>query len=74
MFAKLLTSLRSVLLQAAVCRKPDQTAFADILSSLQAGIAAITRAKEAARKERDWSNHLTVIAEGASCVGWITVV
>lgn len=63
-----------MLLQAAACRKPDQKAFAEVLSPLQAGIEAVARAKEAARKERDWSNHLTVIADGAACVGWVTVV
>jgi len=74
MFAKLLITLRSVLLQAATCRKPGQTAFVEILSPLRAGIEAVNRAKDAARKERDWSNHLTVIAEGAACVGWVNVV
>lgn len=73
LFAKVLATLRSVLHQAAACRKPDQKAFAEILSPLRAGIESVTRAKEAARKERDWFNHLTVIADGSACVGWVTV-
>ena len=37
-------------------------------------IEAITRAKEANRKDREWFNHLSTIAEGAGCVGWVTIV
>lgn len=74
LFAKVLATLRSVLHQAATCRKPDQKALAEILSPLQASIEAVTRAKEAARKERDWFNHFTVIADGTAFVGWVTVV
>lgn len=73
LFAKVLATLRSVLHQAAACRKPDQKSFAEILSPLQAGIESVTRVKEAARKERDWFNHFTVIADGAAFVGWVTV-
>lgn len=73
LFAKVLATLRSVLHQAATCRKPDQKALAEILSPLQASIEAVTRAKEAARKERDWFNHFTVIADGTAFVGWVTV-
>ncbi|KAG1803580.1 adenylate cyclase associated N terminal-domain-containing protein [Suillus plorans] len=72
LFAKVLATLRSVLHQAATCRKPDQKALAEILSPLQASIEAVTRAKEAARKERDWFNHFTVIADGTAFVGWVT--
>ncbi|KAG2365790.1 adenylate cyclase associated N terminal-domain-containing protein [Suillus spraguei] len=73
LFAKVLATLRSVLHQAAACRKPDQKSFAEILSPLQAGIESVTRVKEAARKERDWFNHFTVIADGTAFVGWVTV-
>ncbi|KAG2158424.1 adenylate cyclase associated N terminal-domain-containing protein [Suillus bovinus] len=73
LFARVLATLRSVLHQAAACRKPDQKSLAEILTPLQAGIEAVTRAKEAARKERDWFNHFTVIADGTAFVGWVTV-
>lgn len=65
--------LRALLLIAANCKKPDQTAFASLLTPLQKDIEAITRLKEANRKDRDWFNHLSTIAEGAPCVGWVTV-
>lgn len=65
--------LRSFLLLAANCKKPDQKTFESLLAPLQKDIEAITRAKEANRKDRDWFNHLSTVAEGAPCVGWVTV-
>lgn len=73
LFAEELNVLRTVLLTAASCKKPDQKAFGELLTPLQGAIEAVTRAKEAARKERDWFNHLTVVSEGAPCVGWVTI-
>ncbi|EGO20989.1 hypothetical protein SERLADRAFT_452131 [Serpula lacrymans var. lacrymans S7.9] len=73
LFSKELQDLRQLLLIATACKKPDQTAFGTLLKPLQEGIEAVTRAKEAGRKEREWFTHLTVIAEGAVCVGWVTV-
>lgn len=67
-------SLRHVLVVAGSCKKPDQKAFSDLLGPLQAGIEAVTRFKEANRKDRQWFNHLSLVAEGAPAVGWITVV
>ena len=66
--------LRAVLLVAAACKKPDQKGFEALLAPLQKDIEAISRAKEANRKDRDWFNHLSAVAEGAPCVGWVTVV
>ena len=37
-------------------------------------IEAVIHAKEASRKDRDWTNHHTVLAEGAPAVGWVAVV
>lgn len=74
LFAQAIQVLRDLLLKAAVCKKPDQQAFEELLNPLQASVVAVTRAKEASRKEREWLNHLTVVAEGAVCVGWVAVV
>ncbi|KAG9318865.1 adenylate cyclase associated N terminal-domain-containing protein [Chiua virens] len=73
LFARAIYVLRDLLLKAAACKKPDQKAFEELLSPLQAAIIAVTKAKEAARKEREWFNHLTVVAEGVVCVGWVAV-
>jgi hypothetical protein len=35
---------------------------------------AISRAKEANRRDRDWYSHLTVVAEGAPVIGWVVNV
>lgn len=74
LFAQAIQVLRDLLIRAAACKKPDQQGFEELLNPLQASIEAVTRAKEANRKEREWFNHLTVVAEGAVCVGWVTVV
>ncbi|KAI8999016.1 cyclase-associated protein [Trametes punicea] len=65
--------LRELLLVAASCKKPEQAEFEKLLGPLQKDIEAITRAKEANRKDREWFNHLSTVAEGAPCVGWVTV-
>jgi len=65
--------LRRVLVVAGACKKPDQKSFSELLTPLQASIEKIVRLKEANRKERDWFNHFSAIAEGAPAVGWITV-
>jgi adenylyl cyclase-associated protein len=59
---------------AALCQKPEQKVFEGLLAPLQADIEAIIRLKEASRKDRDWFTHLSTVAEGAPCVGWVTVV
>ncbi|OBZ75884.1 Adenylyl cyclase-associated protein [Grifola frondosa] len=65
--------LRSLLLIAASCNKPDQAGLEKLLAPLQKDIEAISRAKEANRKDRDWFSHLSTIAEGGTCVGWVAV-
>ncbi|KDQ59424.1 hypothetical protein JAAARDRAFT_32984 [Jaapia argillacea MUCL 33604] len=70
---KMFSDLRSVLLAANSCRKPDQSAFTSFLAPLLADIEAITRLKETYRKDRDWFTHLSAVAEGAPCVGWIAI-
>ena len=66
--------LRELLLVAASCKQPGPGDFEKLLGPLQKDIEAITRAKEANRKDREWFNHLSTVAEGAPCVGWVTVV
>ncbi|EPQ58427.1 cyclase-associated protein [Gloeophyllum trabeum ATCC 11539] len=70
---KMFKDLREVILAASACKKPDQQAFGELLGPLQGDIEAITRLKEANRKDREWFNHLSTVAEGAPCVGWVTV-
>ncbi|KAI0668519.1 adenylate cyclase associated N terminal-domain-containing protein [Trametes maxima] len=65
--------LRELILTAATCKKPDQAEYEKLLVPLQKDIEAITRAKEANRKDREWFNHLSTVAEGAPCVGWVTI-
>ena len=71
---KLLTDLRTFLLVVAHCQKPDQQSLSTLLTPLQANIEAVSRSKEANRKDREWFTHLSTVAEGAPCVGWVTVV
>ncbi|KAI0003341.1 cyclase-associated protein [Russula compacta] len=70
---RLYTSLGGIIRIAATCKKPDQAAFAVLLSDLQADIEAISAIKDSNRKERDWFNHLSLVAEGSPAVAWITV-
>ncbi|TCD65631.1 hypothetical protein EIP91_002436 [Steccherinum ochraceum] len=65
--------LRGLILQASACKKPADDAFAKLLDPLKNDIEGITRAKEVNRKDRDWFNHLTAVAEGGPAVGWVTV-
>jgi len=71
---RLYTNLGRIIRIAAICKKPDQAAFAELLSDLQGDIEAISAIKESNRKDRDWFNHLSLVAEGSPAVAWITVV
>jgi len=71
---KVFTELRSLILAASSCQKPDQQVLGDFLTPLQGYLEAVTRLKEASRKDREWFTHLSTVAEGAPCVGWVTVV
>lgn len=66
--------LRSFLLLCASCTKPDQKTIEGLLIQLQADIEAISRKKEANRKDREWFTHLSVVGEGAPSVGWVVSV
>ncbi|KAL4068074.1 adenylate cyclase associated N terminal-domain-containing protein [Scleroderma yunnanense] len=73
LFADQLHQLREILLIAAACKKPDTTKFAELLGPLQVLIQKVSSARDSARKEREWFNHFSVLAEGSACVGWITI-
>ena len=66
--------LRELLLIAGSCKKPEQNEFGQLLTTLQKDIEAVIRAKESNRKDREWFNHLSTVAEGAPCVGWVAAV
>jgi adenylyl cyclase-associated protein len=34
----------------------------------------VTRVKDDNRKDRDWFTHLSTVAEGAPCIGWVAAV
>lgn len=70
---RLYTNLGGIIRIAAICKKPDQAAFAELLSDLQGDIEAISSIKDSNRKDRDWFNHLSLVAEGSPAVAWITV-
>lgn len=74
MVEKEYTRLRDLIQLAAACKKPDQKALEGLLMPLSKDIEAVAHAKEASRKDRDWNNHHTVLAEGAPAVGWVAVV
>jgi adenylyl cyclase-associated protein len=59
---------------AASCQKPDQKTLEGLLSPFPQSMEAISRAKEANRRDRDWHSHLTVVAEGAPVIGWVVNV
>lgn len=71
---RLYTNLGGIIRIVAICKKPDQAAFAELLSDLQGDIEAISSIKDSNRKDRDWFNHLSLVAEGSPAVAWITVV
>ncbi|KAH9998998.1 adenylate cyclase associated C terminal-domain-containing protein [Russula vinacea] len=71
---QLYTHLGGIIRIAAICKKPDQAAFAELLSDLQSDIEAITAIKDSNGKDRVWLNHLTLVADGSPVVAWITVV
>ncbi|RXW20983.1 hypothetical protein EST38_g4871 [Candolleomyces aberdarensis] len=65
------TVLRSFLLAAATCQKPDQKALEALLGGLVTSIEAVSKAKELLRSDNSWLSHLNLIAEGAPAVGWV---
>ena len=66
--------LGEIIRLAGACKRPDNKAIEAVLLPLSMDIEAVSRAKEQFRKDRDWNNHHTVLAEGAPVVGWVAVV
>lgn len=67
-------TLGSFLKIVAVCQKPEQKALEALLAPFPTAIEAVSRAKEANRRERDWLPHLTLLGEGAPVIGWVVNV
>lgn len=67
-------SLRSIILTASGCTKPDTASFSGLLEPLGKDVSNVTQVPEKNRKERIWYNHLQVVSEGAPSLGWVQVV
>ncbi|KAF8212397.1 cyclase-associated protein [Mycena galopus ATCC 62051] len=63
--------LRSLLLLSGSCQQPDKEGLEKLLMPIQANIEAITRCKDAGRKDRDWFQHITIVGDGGLAVAWI---
>ncbi|KAJ6455732.1 cyclase-associated protein [Mycena sanguinolenta] len=63
--------LRSFLLLSSSCQQPDKETLEKLLAPIQANIEAIARCKDAARKDRDWFQHVTIVGDGGLAVAWI---
>lgn len=67
-------AVRSFLLIAASCQKPDTATFQSLVTEVGNTIASVQKAKEAHRREAKWGSYLTMIGEGAQGVAWIVSV
>ncbi|KAK7014992.1 C-CAP/cofactor C-like domain-containing protein [Favolaschia claudopus] len=63
--------LRSFLLLSGSCQQPDKDGLEKLLVPIQADIEAITRCKDAGRKDREWFTHITIVGDGGLGVAWI---
>ncbi|KAF7363306.1 C-CAP/cofactor C-like domain-containing protein [Mycena sanguinolenta] len=63
--------LRSFLLLSSSCQQPDKETLEKLLVPIQANIEAITRCKDAGRKDREWFQHITIVGDGGLAVAWI---
>ncbi|KAG7092399.1 hypothetical protein E1B28_008756 [Marasmius oreades] len=63
--------LHDLLLMTSTCTKPGDNELQEVLSPIKTNIEAITRMKEANRKDRDWFPHLMVLGEGAQFIVWV---
>ena len=59
---------------SGACQKPDQKSLESVLAPFPQSIEAVSRAKEANRRDRDWFSHLTFVGEGAPVIGWVVSV
>lgn len=66
--------LRSFILMASACKKPDKAVMGPLIDPLVKNINAIAEMKQLGHKERIWANHLAAIADAAPTAGWITIV
>lgn len=66
-------AIREVIFTAGSCMQPPQGDFLKLLNPVQSGYEAVSLLKEKNARDREWLNHYSVIATGASCVSWVTV-
>lgn len=67
-------AVRSFLLAAASCQKPDTATYQNLVAEVGNTIASVQKAKEAHRRDAKWFSYLTMIGEGAQGVAWIVSV
>ena len=66
--------MRTIILTASACTKPDQKAFSELLEPLRKSLTNVLEVPEKNRKERVWYNHLQVLSGGIASVGWVELV
>lgn len=68
---KQFTDLRTLLVIVGHSSKPDQKTLETLVAPFEPTMQLIARLKEDNRKDRDWYNHLAVLADGAPSLGWV---
>lgn len=68
---KQFADLRAVLVMVGQCVQPDQKTVESTMAHFEPTMKAIINLKEDNRKDREWYNHLAVLAGGAPSLGWV---
>lgn len=59
---------------AGSCKKPDDKALQELIANLNEDIVKLGDLKAKNRKDRDYWDHMAVLAESSQAVGWIVNV